>query len=87
MRDVPLVFLLWLCYLFSMSEPKDITATILRDIRDDIKGLRQEMQQRFDNLETRMEGVKSGLHGVQIILVNAVGMFDQRISALEAKVN
>ena len=70
-----------------MSEPKDITATILRDIRDDIKGLRQEMQQRFDNLETRMEGVESGLHGVQIILVNAVGMFDQRISALEAKVN
>jgi hypothetical protein len=70
-----------------MSDPKDITATILRDIRDDIKGLRQDMQQRFDKLETRMDGVESGLHGVQIILVNAVGMFDQRITALEGKVN
>jgi hypothetical protein len=27
------------------------------------------------------------LHGVQIVLVNAVGMFDQRITALEGKVS
>jgi hypothetical protein len=70
-----------------MSEPKDITATILRELRDEMREQFQKMEARFDRLETRLEGVESGLHGVQIILVNAIGMFDQRISALEAKVN
>jgi hypothetical protein len=70
-----------------MSEPADITATILREIRDDIRDLRSTMEQRFDKLEARVETLENGMQGVQIILVNAVGMFDQRISAVEAKVN
>jgi hypothetical protein len=71
----------------TMSEPADITVTILREIRDDIRDLRSTMEQRFDKLEARVETLENGMQGVQIILVNAVGMFDQRISAVEAKVN
>jgi uncharacterized coiled-coil protein SlyX len=70
-----------------MSTPTDITATILSEMRDEMREQFQKMEARFDRLETRMDGVESGLHGVQIILVNAVGTFDQRITALEAKVN
>jgi hypothetical protein len=70
-----------------MSTPADITATILREMRDEMRQQFQKMDARFDRLETRMDGVESGLHGVQIILVNAVGMFDQRITALEGRVN
>jgi hypothetical protein len=70
-----------------MSEPTDVTATILREIRDDIRDLRSSMEQRFDKLEARVETLENGMQGVQIVLVNAIGMFDQRISAVEAKVS
>jgi hypothetical protein len=33
-----------------------------------------------------MDGLESGLHGVQVILVNIVGAFDRRIGALETRV-
>jgi hypothetical protein len=68
-----------------MSEPKDITATILREMRDEMRAGFARVESRIDALERRIEGVGSGLHGVQIILVKAVGTFDQRISAIEAK--
>ena len=77
-----------------MAEPTDITVTILREMREEMReGFKKmedrfrTMDERFDRLETRVEGVENGLHGVQIVLVNAIGMFDQRITALEAKVS
>jgi uncharacterized coiled-coil protein SlyX len=76
-----------------MVEPTDITGVILREFREEMRKTRDQMQQgfaqvnaRMDNLEARMDGLESGLHGVQIILVNAVGTFDKRITALEDKV-
>jgi hypothetical protein len=70
-----------------MSEPKDITATILREMREEFRSEFREIKQKLGALQQRMDGLEAGLHGVQIILVNAVGMFDQRITALEGKVN
>jgi hypothetical protein len=70
-----------------MIEPTDITATILREMRDEMRQGFKAMEQRFDKLEARVETLENGMHGVQIILVNAIGMFDQRITALEAKVS
>jgi N12 class adenine-specific DNA methylase len=75
-----------------MVEPTDITVTILREMREEMResfrsldGRMDRIDARMDALETRMDSLEAGLHGVQIVLVTAIGTFDQRIRTLEAK--
>jgi hypothetical protein len=73
-----------------MAEPVDVTATILREMRQRFDQLDRRMDRvdkRMDGIEQRMDGLETGLHGVQVVLVNMIGTRDHRIGALEAKVS
>jgi hypothetical protein len=69
-----------------VAEPVDVTATILREMRDEMRDRFDRLDKRMHGLEGRMDGPETGLQGVQIILVNGMGSFDQRIASLESKV-
>lgn len=69
-----------------MAEAVDVTGTILRELRDEMRERFDRLDRRMDGLEARMDGLETGLHGVQVVLVNVVGSFDQRLRAVEAKV-
>lgn len=69
-----------------MAEPVDVTAAILREMRDEMREHFHQLDKRFDKLEERMDGLETGLNGVQVVLVNMFGSMDLRIRAVEAKV-
>jgi hypothetical protein len=81
-----------------MAEPKDMIVPMLKEIRqemrDEFRGLRSEIDKRFNKVDARLESVESAQKNYRQALTAdtmmsklVTGDFEERIEALEKKVD
>jgi hypothetical protein len=76
-----------------MAEPADMIVPLLREMRADIAAFRKEtgehfdvMERRFKKLEGAQASFKQALTGDSLLSKLVTGEFEERIEALERKV-
>ncbi len=77
-----------------MAEPKDLVLPILREIRADVREVRTEMNERFavvdaklEKIDARQKNFSNALTADTMMSKFVTGDFEERIGALEKKVN
>jgi polyhydroxyalkanoate synthesis regulator phasin len=69
-----------------MAKPVDLVLPLLREIQADIAAFRKETNERLQKLETGQRNIRSALAGDTVLSRMLVGEYEERIDALERKV-
>jgi hypothetical protein len=69
-----------------MPEPSDMILPMLREIQSEIGALRKESADKFKSLEAGQRNIRAALAGDTVLSRMLVGEYEERIGALERKV-
>lgn len=70
-----------------MSEPDTFILTLLREIRAEMKEGFECNTCRFDTVEAKIESLKQAMHGESVLGRYASAEFDDRIEAIEKRLD
>ncbi|HSI41151.1 MAG TPA: hypothetical protein VLA00_11450 [Xanthobacteraceae bacterium] len=70
-----------------MSEPDNSIFKLLREIRLEMQGGFKEHALRFQALDKELGGLKSAVHGESVLGSYAAAQFDDRLSAIEKRLD
>lgn len=68
-----------------MSEPDNFILKLLRELREEIQKGALENRQRFDGLDAKIESLKQAMHGESVLGRYATAEFEDRIEAIEKR--
>ncbi|WP_442583261.1 hypothetical protein ACSBOB_15425 [Mesorhizobium sp. ASY16-5R] len=69
-----------------MAEPKDLVVHLLREIQADLSAFRKESDERFSKLEAGQKNLRLAMAGETVLSRMLIGEYEERIEALEKKV-
>jgi hypothetical protein len=69
-----------------MAEPSDMIVPLLREIQSELIALRKETGERLDRLEAGQRNIRSALAGDTVLSRMLVGEYEERMGALETRV-
>jgi len=69
-----------------MPDPSDMILPMLREIQSEIAPLRKESADKFKSHEAGQRNIRAALAGDTVLSRMLVGEFEERIGALERKV-
>ncbi len=70
-----------------MAEPTDMVLLVLRDMRMEVAEFRASVETRLDRIEETQRGFRQALSADSMMSRLVTGDFEERIAALEAKVD
>jgi polyhydroxyalkanoate synthesis regulator phasin len=69
-----------------MAEPENHTLHLLRELRDDIKDLKNEADRNHAELKERFDSLLKAMVGESVLGRYATADFEQRLTAVERRV-
>lgn len=70
-----------------MKEPDNLTLKLLREIREEMRALDAKFDAKFDRLSADLRGLKRYMVGESIMARYTVFGVDERLSALETRLD